>query len=265
MEVRFLQVEGGVPVPRIQRRNDGGQRDHTKLQLSYKCVEISQIQTRTEPTFGIGDEEILGVARTGKNTKKALAKGRDKLLQRQSLAGAFWGLFIGLVVGLSRMIAEFAYGPGSCVNPSNCPKIICGVHYLYFAIILFTISTIVILGISLITKPIPDVHLYGLCWTLRNSEEKRIDLDADERIEGFESKDDESVGEAGGEEGILKKAYNWFCGFDQKKGPKLSKEEQEAIEKKLTDTSEEPFWRTVVNINGVILLGVAVFCHAFFA
>ncbi|CAM2103233.1 sodium/glucose cotransporter 1-like [Caretta caretta] len=184
--------------------------------------------------------------------------------KRVNEEGAFWGLFIGLVVGLSRMIAEFAYGSGSCVNPSNCPKIICGVHYLYFAIILFGISTIVILGISLITKPIPDVHLYGLCWTLRNSKEKRIDLDADERIEVLERKEDES--EEGDEgQGFLKKAYNWFCGFDQKKEAKLSKEEQEAMEKKLTDTSEVPFWRNIVNINGVILLAVAIFCHAFFA
>uniref|UniRef100_K7G2M3 Uncharacterized protein n=2 Tax=Pelodiscus sinensis TaxID=13735 RepID=K7G2M3_PELSI len=161
------------------------------------------------------------------------------------------------------MIAEFAYGSGSCVNPTSCPKIICGVHYLYFAIILFGISAIIILVISLITEPIPDVHLYGLCWTLRNSKEQRIDLDADERMEEPESKEDESEGDE--EQGWLKKAYNWFCGFDQQKEPKLSKEEQEAIQKKLTDTSEEPFWRKVMNMNGIFLLAVAVFCHAFFA
>ncbi|XP_067406377.1 sodium/glucose cotransporter 1-like isoform X3 [Emydura macquarii macquarii] len=185
--------------------------------------------------------------------------------KRVNEEGAFWGLFIGLVVGLVRMIAEFAYGTGSCVNPSNCPKIICGVHYLYFAIILFGISSIIVLGVSLITKPIPDVHLYGLCWTLRNNKEQRIDLDADERIEEFESKDDEAVKQEDEGQGFLKKAYNWFCGFDQKKGPKLSKEEQEERKKKLTDITEVPFWRNIVNINGIILLAVAVFCHAFFA
>lgn len=75
-----------------------------------------------------------------------------------------------------------------------------------------------------------------------------------------------SITEEGDEgQGFLKKAYNWFCGFDQKKEAKLSKEEQEAMEKKLTDTSEVPFWRNIVNINGVILLAVAIFCHAFFA
>lgn len=61
-----------------------------------------------------------------------------------------------------------------------------------------------------------------------------------------------------------KKAYNWFCGLEQT-GPKLSKEEEEALQHKLMDTTEEPFWRRVVNINAIILLTVAVFCHGFFA
>lgn len=57
------------------------------------------------------------------------------------------------------MVAEFSYGTGSCMQPGNCPKIICGVHYLYFAIILFVISIIIIVVVSLFTKPIPDVHV----------------------------------------------------------------------------------------------------------
>uniref|UniRef100_A0A8C3EPN2 Sodium/glucose cotransporter 1 n=1 Tax=Corvus moneduloides TaxID=1196302 RepID=A0A8C3EPN2_CORMO len=172
--------------------------------------------------------------------------------KRVNEQGAFWGLIVGLLAGLSRMIAEFAYGTGSCVAPSNCPFIICGIHYLYFAIILFGVSAIVILSVSFMTKPIPDVHLYRLCWSLRNSKEERIDLDADEE----QDKEDP---------GCWRKAYNWFCGLDQQKGPKLSKEEEEALKKKLTDTSEVPLWRNVVNINGIILLTVAVFCHGYFA
>ncbi|XP_075574214.1 sodium/glucose cotransporter 1 isoform X3 [Pelecanus crispus] len=180
--------------------------------------------------------------------------------KRVNEQGAFWGLMVGLLVGLSRMIAEFAYGTGSCVTPSKCPFIICGIHYLYFAMILFGVSTIVILSVSFMTKPIPDVHLYRLCWSLRNSKEERIDLDADEEQDKADEKDAESE-----EPGCFKKAYNWFCGLEQQKGPKLSKEEEEALKKKLTDTSEVPLWRNVVNINGIILLAVAVFCHAFFA
>ncbi|KAM6297789.1 sodium/glucose cotransporter 1 isoform 2-T2 [Aegotheles albertisi] len=186
--------------------------------------------------------------------------------KRVNEQGAFWGLMFGLLAGLGRMISEFAYGTGNCVTPSNCPFIICGIHYLYFAMILFGVSAIVILAVSFMTKPIPDVHLYRLCWSLRNSKEERIDLDADEEQDKADEKDEESVHEENQEEpGCFRKIYNWFCGLDQQKAPKLSKEEEEALKKKLTDTSEVPLWRNVVNINGIILLTVAVFCHAFFA
>nr|XP_019609795.1 PREDICTED: low affinity sodium-glucose cotransporter isoform X3 [Rhinolophus sinicus] len=184
--------------------------------------------------------------------------------KRVNEQGAFWGLMTGLVIGLIRMIAEFAYGTGTCLAASDCPKIICGVHYLYFAIILFFVSIMVILGISLLTKPIPDIHLYRLCWTLRNSTEERIDLDAEDKI--HEEVDDGTDEGNNPEEtrGCLRKAYDLFCGL-QKRGPKLSKEEEEALKKKLTDTSEKPLWRTIVNINAILLLTVAVFVHAYFA
>ncbi|KAF6081917.1 hypothetical protein HJG60_008900 [Phyllostomus discolor] len=183
--------------------------------------------------------------------------------KRVNEQGAFWGLIFGLVMGLIRMIAEFVYGTGSCLAASYCPKIICGVHYLYFAIILFFISILVILGVSLLTKPIPDVHLYRLCWALRNRTEERIDLDAQEERQE-EADDHVDGGDPEETRGCFRKAYEAFCGF-QKKGPKLSKEEEEAQRKKLTDTSEKPLWRTVVNVNAILLLSVAVFLHGYFA
>uniref|UniRef100_A0A673X671 Sodium/glucose cotransporter 1 n=1 Tax=Salmo trutta TaxID=8032 RepID=A0A673X671_SALTR len=99
--------------------------------------------------------------------------------KRVNEPGVFYGLTIGLAIGLTRMISEFAYGTGSCVTPTNCPEIICGVHYLYFSIILFCISCLLIVSISLMTKPIDDKHLHRLCWQLRNSTEERVDLELD--------------------------------------------------------------------------------------
>ncbi|KAB0370096.1 hypothetical protein FD755_018058 [Muntiacus reevesi] len=187
--------------------------------------------------------------------------------KRVNEPGAFWGLIIGFLIGVSRMITEFAYGTGSCMEPSNCPTIICGVHYLYFAIILFVITIIVILAVSLFTKPIADVHLYRLCWSLRNSKEERIDLDAeDEDIQDAREDALEIDTEASEEKkGCFRQAYDLFCGLDQQKGPKMTKEEEAAMKLKMTDTSENRLWRMVVNINGIILLAVAVFCHAYFA
>uniref|UniRef100_A0A8D0LAH7 Sodium/glucose cotransporter 1 n=1 Tax=Sphenodon punctatus TaxID=8508 RepID=A0A8D0LAH7_SPHPU len=177
--------------------------------------------------------------------------------KRVNEKGAFWGLVIGLVVGLIRMIAEFAFGTGSCMKPSNCPAIICGVHYLYFAIILFGISIIVVLAVSLLTKPIPDVHVIHRAG--RKPKAYLVQLAAIKQdLQDLHCQAEET-------QGCCRKAYNWFCGLEQQKGPKLTKEEEEAIKEKLTDTSENPYWKHVVNINGIILLAVAVFCHAYFA
>ncbi|XP_048196891.1 solute carrier family 5 member 4-like [Perognathus longimembris pacificus] len=183
--------------------------------------------------------------------------------KRVNEQGAFWGLMVGLAMGLIRMIAEFSYGTGTCLAASNCPKIICGVHYLYFAIIIFSVSVLVILGVSLLTKPIPDVHLYRLCWTLRNSTEERIDWDTEEKKEeeaadGIEEDPPEEPS------GCLKRGYNLFCGL-RKTGPKLAREEEEALRKKLTDTSEQPVWRSVANANAIFALAVAAFYYGYFA
>lgn len=74
--------------------------------------------------------------------------------------GAFWGLMVGLVVGLIRFIWEFSYGPPPpCGEPDDRSAIITKVHYLHFGIILFIIVTIVTTLISLLTKPIDDKHV----------------------------------------------------------------------------------------------------------
>ena len=65
--------------------------------------------------------------------------------------GAFWGLMVGLCVGMIRFVCEFAL--------EKPPTIIVKVHYLHFAIILFTITLIVSWSVSLMTKPIPEKYV----------------------------------------------------------------------------------------------------------
>lgn len=79
--------------------------------------------------------------------------------------GAFWGLIGGLLMGLARLIPEFSFGSGSCVRPSACPALLCGVHYLYFAIVLFVCSGLLTIVISLCTAPIPRKHVGVSLWT----------------------------------------------------------------------------------------------------
>lgn len=68
------------------------------------------------------------------------------------------------MIGLARLIPEFSFGSGSCVRPSACPALLCGVHYLYFAIVLFICSGLLTLVVSLCTAPIPHKHVSASLW-----------------------------------------------------------------------------------------------------
>lgn len=62
-------------------------------------------------------------------------------------------------MGLCRMLPEFWFGTGSCIFPSNCPFLVCGIHYLHFGIILFFCTSVLVLLVSYCTEPIDDQHV----------------------------------------------------------------------------------------------------------
>lgn len=73
--------------------------------------------------------------------------------------GAFWGLMVGLVVGLTRMVLEFSYETPSCGQPDGRPAVLADVHYLYFALILLALTFLIIAAVSLATAPVPKEHV----------------------------------------------------------------------------------------------------------
>lgn len=78
--------------------------------------------------------------------------------------GAFWGLIIGLAVGLVRMIIEFIYSTPPCGEEDRRPAVLKDLHYLYFALILCVLTVIVIVLISVCTPPIPEEKVSDLQW-----------------------------------------------------------------------------------------------------
>nr|XP_058137717.1 sodium/glucose cotransporter 1-like isoform X2 [Dasypus novemcinctus] len=184
--------------------------------------------------------------------------------KRVNEQGAFWGLTSGILIGLSRMVTELIYGHRqSCSMSSTCPMIICGVHYLHFVIILFVVSVLIILGISLVTKPIPDKHLHRLCWSLLNSQEERVDLEAEMPRKMFpqpvENPDVPSVAPS-----CLLKAWNTFCGLESKPGPKLALGAEATRKTKGGDTSETPLWRNLTNACGFLLIALGALGHMYY-
>ncbi|OWA51532.1 Sodium/myo-inositol cotransporter [Hypsibius exemplaris] len=71
--------------------------------------------------------------------------------------GAFYGLMVGLVAGITRMVLDFVYRPPECGMPDDRPHITKDVHYLYFAFILFCLTVAVAVVVSLLTQaPSPN-------------------------------------------------------------------------------------------------------------
>ncbi|XP_065137588.1 sodium/glucose cotransporter 2 [Paramisgurnus dabryanus] len=195
-------------------------------------------------------------------------------VKRVNESGAFWGLMGGLAMGLCRMVPEFAFGSGTCLKPTNCPKIICGVHYLYFAILLFFCTAILVLIISFFSPPIEDKHLHRLVFSLRHSKEERIDLDREEQERGRNARraadvkikaitDEEQI--EPGERSVMRKIIGWFCGINDTQAPEPTEEEVTEASKQLPDITEAPLWKNLVNANALIMMTVAVYCWGFYA
>ncbi|TFK10450.1 ubiquitin carboxyl-terminal hydrolase 12 [Platysternon megacephalum] len=73
--------------------------------------------------------------------------------RRANEQGAFWGLMLGLALGLARMGLEFAYPSPRCGVPDERPSLVKDVHYLHFAILLCALTAGAVVGISLLSGP----------------------------------------------------------------------------------------------------------------
>ncbi|XP_016367124.1 sodium/glucose cotransporter 4-like [Sinocyclocheilus rhinocerous] len=178
--------------------------------------------------------------------------------------GAFWGLMVGLVVGTVRMVMEFVYSTPSCGEEDLRPALLKDVHYLYFALILLALTALIITAVSLCTAPIPEQHLVRLTWWTRHSKEERVELE-DPWARESDPSTTESEGSDEDTPAWWKRAGMWLCGLSHAAKQEMSEEERQALERKLTSIEEDHTWKTVCNVNALILLTVSVFLWGYFA
>uniref|UniRef100_A0A8C1BHY3 Sodium/mannose cotransporter SLC5A10 n=2 Tax=Cyprinus carpio TaxID=7962 RepID=A0A8C1BHY3_CYPCA len=165
--------------------------------------------------------------------------------KRTNEAGAFWGLMVGLVVGLTRMILEFAFPPPRCGVFDPAPSVLRSVHYLHFAIILCGLTAIVVVVISLLTPPPTDEQVntaYCIRWimlpntTLENCNE------------GCEAvRRGKCVRTAG------------FC------SPRPGRSAPGTPPPIIPSIREDPFWSRFCCANAIILICVNIFLYAYYA
>ncbi|KAK3785327.1 hypothetical protein RRG08_045555 [Elysia crispata] len=191
--------------------------------------------------------------------------------KRTNETGSFYGLMVGLVIGIIRFAWEYSYTKYPCgeEDKSSMPDIISKVHYLHFGIILYGIVTIVTIVITLLTPPIDDVHLERLTYWNRFSTRERIDLpDGDSKDESPEPMETPKPYQDDYDTlPWYRKAWEWICGIEKMRGEEhtLTEAELRALEEKQTSIHEERFWRRFLNFHAVLLMTLGAFLWGFFA
>uniref|UniRef100_A0A3B4BYA0 Sodium/mannose cotransporter SLC5A10 n=1 Tax=Pygocentrus nattereri TaxID=42514 RepID=A0A3B4BYA0_PYGNA len=173
--------------------------------------------------------------------------------KRTNEAGAFWGLMVGLAVGVTRMVLEFAFPPPRCGVFDPAPSVLRSVHYLHFAIILCLLTIIVVVVVSLLTPPPTEEQTCNLTWwTLKNNADRDIPLQKistpSRRTEGCESVRRGKCVRAPG-----------FC------SPRPSRSSPGTPPAVIHSIREDPFWSRFCCVNAIILMCVNIFLYAYYA
>ncbi|XP_058479283.1 sodium/myo-inositol cotransporter-like [Solea solea] len=104
------------------------------------------------------------------------------LWHRCNEMGAFWGGIIGFILGAVRLVLAFVYREPHCDQPDERPSFIKDIHFMYVAAILFWVSALVTIVVSLCTPPptkeqIATTTLWGL------NKRKKLKLQVKENAE----------------------------------------------------------------------------------
>lgn len=85
--------------------------------------------------------------------------------RRLNGAGAITSLVTGFILGALRLGLELANGPAKAALPDGSVWAwIAEINFLHFAVLLFAISTVVLVGVSLLTPPPPPAQIAGLTY-----------------------------------------------------------------------------------------------------
>lgn len=89
------------------------------------------------------------------------------LWRRCNETGAFWGGMVGFTLGTLRLVLAFVYREPHCGQPDERPSFIKDVHFMYVAVVLFWVTALVAVVVSLCTPPprreqIRNTTLWGL-------------------------------------------------------------------------------------------------------
>ncbi|XP_047199789.1 sodium/glucose cotransporter 5 isoform X1 [Hippoglossus stenolepis] len=174
--------------------------------------------------------------------------------KRTNEQGAFWGLMVGLVVGVCRMVLEFGFPPPRCGVVDSAPNVLRSVHYLHFAILLCGLTAIVVTIVSLLTPPPTPEQLCNLTWwTITEQPQREIPLQKVSSVSHRSSQGSEP-------------ALRVTCG-QRVQGLCISavRRAEPAPAPRVPTLRESVFWSRFCCANALLLICINIFLYAYFA
>ncbi|XP_018025309.1 sodium/glucose cotransporter 5 [Hyalella azteca] len=196
---------------------------------------------------------------------------------RANEPGAFWGLMLGLVVGMTRFIMEFGYVIPPCGSglPDPRPdfiKIIVGnFNFLNFSILLFFLTLLTNIAVSYITAPIPASCLHRLTYQTRNSLELRVPIQ--NLRDGAEESSDITNNQTPdydnqGETSAMTSAFVRLCCMHKESNAQAKTVAVETHEEHMTRVktfmTEDPKEKRLVDISAAAVVLTCTFVYGFY-
>lgn len=207
--------------------------------------------------------------------------------KRVNEQGAFWGLIAGFSTGIVRMILDFTYPEPGCGEVDTRPAVIAKVHYMYFALVLFLVTTITSVIISYATNPPSAFMLIRTMYSTRFSEALRNDepnstvksssqiFAQTDGINEVPHVDAISLQEMGTSSTALtkteltelpvwKKFLFWLCGYTPEVMADEKNNAMNELINKLSTLHQNPKAKRFLNINLVLIMLAEVVMFIFF-
>ncbi|NP_001079025.1 solute carrier family 5 (sodium/inositol cotransporter), member 11 L homeolog [Xenopus laevis] len=201
--------------------------------------------------------------------------------KRTNEKGAFWGMTIGLVVGLIRMVLDFIYVAPQCDQPDTRPGVVKYVHYLYLSMILGLLTLLVVVAVSLWTEPPSKQMISRLTWFTRFDAEVEDPVETNHRpaengisvVEDISEEPhttstdaiyNDTTDDNPSSSSLLKKTILWLCGMDSRKGDKHDQAPPAPLEPAEVLLYERPLLKQVLNTAVILCMSAGVFLWAYF-
>ncbi|XP_042684004.1 sodium/myo-inositol cotransporter 2 isoform X2 [Centrocercus urophasianus] len=204
--------------------------------------------------------------------------------KRANEKGAFWGLVIGLLMGVIRLVLDFIFPEPQCGERDTRPGVLRYMHYLYFSMVLAAVSTLTVLLVSLLTEPPSEEMISRLTWFTRGDppakkdlavstspdtakgarEAERPALQIDISIASENSTNDNKCPTGTKKDSKLVRTLLWLCGMEcrQENPEDVASAKPECP---MASLEENPLVKHVLNINLILSICAGVFLWAYFA